>query len=241
MLALCAAAQANPVPPCDSAGAEVHPAYGPVNGAPAVAAWRDADLSRAPACLGALRERMAVVVALAGRFGSPLSVEDMARRIGAISKTKGLRYWSVTDQDWRTLLDEAFALSGPDPERRRSDFVAEEVLSGRTLYTTQRDTRSTGLNQYRLVCRRIGKNRLVIESENASALRFLLFTLYAPEAMRVIHFLDRVEPGIWAVYTLSAVRSGTLEQDPRALINRAAAYHRFLAGVPADRDPPLAP
>jgi len=234
-------AGASPVAPCPGTVEQTFPAYGPLDEAPKVAIWRHIDLSRAAACLGGLRERMEVVVALAGRFRSSLSVEEMARRVGAISKTEGLRYWSVTDGDWRALLSEAFALAAPDIERRRPDFSAAELLSGRVLYTAQRDTRSTGLNLYRFVGRRIDARRMVIESCNVSPIRFIFVELYAPGALRVIHFLERADSGVWAAYTLSAVRSGTLEQDPRSLINRSAAYYRYLSGVASDRDPPLAP
>lgn len=241
LLALGARAQALPVPPCGAPAAQVYPAYGPLDGVPGVASWRDIDLSNAEACLGGLRERMEVVVALAGRFSSRLSVEDMAQRVGATSRTEGLRYWSVTYGDWRTLLAEAYAVRGAQGEARREDFSAAEILRATPVYTMQRDSRTTGLNRYRLIGRRAGANRLVVESANVTPLRFLFIELYASEALRVVHILDRGEPGVWAVYTVSAVRSGTLAQDPRALVNRAAAYYRYLAGVPADRDPPLAP
>ncbi|MDX1375963.1 MAG: DUF6675 family protein [Burkholderiales bacterium] len=241
LLALGAQAQAQPVPPCRASETQVHPAFGPLDGAPNVASWRDIDLSGAPACLGPLRAPMEVVIALAGRFRAPLSLEDMARRVGAISHTEGLRYWSVTDEGWRTLLSEAYAVRGAESEARRADFSAAEVLSGEPLYTLQRDTRTTGPNRYRLVGRRAGPNRIVVESANVTPLRFVFVELYAPEALRVVHILERLEPGVWAAYTVSAVRSGTLEQAPRSVINRAAAYYRYLAGVPSDRDPPLAP
>jgi hypothetical protein len=240
LLALAVQAQVLPVPPCGASGAQVTPSYGLLDGAPAVASWRNLDLSAAPACLGELRAPMEVAVALAWRFRSPLSVEDMARRVGAISQTEGLRYWSVTDEGWRTLLSEAYAVRGAESDARREDFSAAELLSGTALYTMQRDTRTTGLNRYRLVGRRVGANRIIVESANVTPLQFLFVELYAPRALRVIHILDRLSSDVWATYTVSAVQSGTLKQDPRAVVNRAAAYQRFLAGVPADRDPPLA-
>jgi len=232
---------ARPAPPCHALQAQAFPAYGPVDGPPAVAVWRDIDLKDGVGCLGALRGRMELVVALAGRFRGLQTIEAMARRVGAVSQTRGLRYWSVTDDDWRTLLSEAFALSAPDVERRRPDFSAEALLSGRMLYTAQRDTRSTDLNLYRLTGRRVGARRMVIESTNLSPIRFLFVELFEPEALRAIHVLDQLEPGLWGYYAISAVRSGTFESDEKSFINRAAAYYRFLARVPAERDPPLAP
>lgn len=232
---------ARPVPPCHALQAKAFPAYGVVDGPPAVAVWRDIDLKDGAGCRGALRGRMELVVALAGRFRGPRSIEAMAQHFGAISQTQGLRYWSVTDDDWRTLLSEAFALAGPDVGRRRSDFSAAEMLSGRALHSAQRDTRSTDLNLVRLVGRRVDAQRLVVESANVTPIRFLFVVLYPSEALRAIHVLDQLEPGLWGYYAVSTVRSGTLESDEKSFINRADAFYRFLARVPSDRNPPLAP
>lgn len=230
-----------PIAPCAAGAEDMRPAYGPVDGAPRVAWWRDVVVPEGAGCLGAIRGRMELVVALAGRFHDARTLEEMAQRVAAISQTAGLRYWSVTDGDWRTLLTEAFALSGPHIAQRRADFSVDELLGGGALYTAQHDTRSTGLNVYRLRARRVGATRLVFESENLTPIRLFVFELFEPGALRVIHFLDRIEPGLWGYYTVTAVRGGALESDPRSMINRSAAYFRFLAGVPSDRDPPLAP
>jgi hypothetical protein len=236
-----ASAADGPIAPCAAGATDMRPAYGPVDGPPRVAWWRDIVVPEGSGCLGEIRGRMELVVTLAGRFHAPHSLEDIARRMGAISRTAGLRYWSVTDGAWRTLLSAAFALAGPDVERRRADFSVAELLSGRALFTAQRDTRSTDLNVYQLRARRVGAGRLVMESNNLTPIRFLVFELYAPGALRVIHFLDRLGPGLWGYYAVSAVRGGALESDPRSMINRSAAYYRFLRGIPGDRDPPLAP
>jgi Family of unknown function (DUF6675) len=234
------AAPTGPLAPCPAA-ADPRPAYGPVDGVPNVAWWRDLEVPDTGGCLGEMRGHMELVVALAGRFHAAGTLEDMARRMGAVSQTPGLRYWSVNDGAWRTLLTEAFALSEPDGERRRADFSAAEMLRGRALYTAQRDTRSTGLNVYQLRARRVGARRLIVESRNLTPIRLLVFELFEPGALRVIHILDRLEPDLWRYYAITAVRSGALESDPRSMINRSAAFYRFLRSVPGDRDPPLAP
>jgi len=236
-----AAAADAPGGPCAGLAVPALPATGPIDGPPAVTIWRDVTLAEGRGCPAAIRGRMALVVALAGRFRAALTLEDMAARVGAISQTEGLRYWSVTDGAWRTLLSEAFALSGPDVERRRSDFSAEELLSGRVLYTAQRDTRSTGLNLYRLLGRRVDARRLIVASANLSPIRFLVFELFAPGALQAVHRLERLAPGVWGYYGVTAVRGGAFDNESRSFVNRAAAYYRYLAGVPADRDPPLAP
>jgi len=235
------AAAGGPAAPCASVEAQQVPSYGPIDGPPAVSIWHDVALGEGWGCLDAFRGRMALVVTLAGRFRAPGTLEDMAQRVGAISRTEGLRYWSVTDGAWRTLLSEAFALEGPDLERRRPDFSATELLSGRALYTAQRDTRSTDLNLYRLLGRRVDARRLIVESKNLSPIRFLVFELFAPGALQAVHSLQQLEPGVWGYYGVSAVRGGAFDSEAKSFVNRAAAYYRYLAGVPSDRDPPLAP
>jgi len=234
------AAAGGPVAPCSRAARQEIPSYGPLDGPPVVTVWRDVTLDGDRGCPDGLRGRMALVVALAGRFRAPGTLEDMAQRAGAISQTAGLRYWSVTDGAWRTLLSEAFALEGPDLERRRADFSAAELLSGRVLYTAQRDTRSTDLNLYRLVGRRVDARRLVVESKNLSPIRFLIFELFAPGALQAAHRLEQLAPGVWGYYGVTAVRGGALDNETKSFVNRAAAYYRYLAGVPAEREPPLA-
>jgi len=235
------AAAGGPVAPCSRAALQEIPSYGPLDGPPAVAVWRDVTLDGDRGCPDGLRGPMALVVALAGRFRAPGTLEDMAQRAGAISQTAGLRYWSVTDGAWRTLLSEAFALEGPDLERRRPDFSATELLSGRALYTAQRDTRSTDLNLYRLLGRRVDARRLIVESKNLSPIRFLIFELFAPGALQAAHRLEQLAPGVWGYYGVSAVRGGAFDSEAKSFVNRAAAYYRYLAGVPGDREPPLAP
>lgn len=59
-----------------------------------------------------------------------------------------------------------------------------------------------------------------------------------------MHFFDRLSPTSWGYYGLSR----TTKEGSSALagghvasyVNRAAALFRLAAGVPADRDPPMA-
>ncbi len=206
-----------------------------------VAIWHDLELARIVPCLGARPGRSKLVVALAGRFKSAGSIERMAERIGAISASKGLRYWSATEGRWRTLISDAFALRSPDTDDRRANFTAREVLSGRTLYFAQRDTRSTSLNVYSLTGRLTGDGRMTVEVVNLTTIRIIIFPMFEPEALRSFHFFDELAPGVLGYYGLSVVASGSVEGYEKSLVNRAAAAYRFFKGVPADRDPPLAP
>lgn len=232
---------AQPVPPCRAGASTVVPAYGASGGPPAVATWQDIDLGGLAECWGSLQGRMALVIALAGRFDGARSLADIAARLGAISASDGLLYWSTTDQRWRPLIAQAFAVDDPQTLRPRADFSAEEILSGRTLFFAQDDTRSTGRNVYSLAAREVGPDRLVVEIVNLSAVRFALLTLFEPRALRSLHFIERQAGGDWRYYGLSAVAAGAVAGHEKSFVNRAGAFYRFLIGARGDAEPPLAP
>ena len=239
--ALSARAEDRPLPPCLARGVAVSPAYAEPGAAPTVQTWHDLALESDGPCLGSLHGEMELVVALAGRFSHTGSLEDIASRIGEIAATEGLRYWSTTDGRWRPLISDAFALDGPDEDTSRGDFTAEEVLGGETLYFAQDDTRSSGLNLYGLTTRVATPERVVIEVVNLSRIRFLFATLFDPGDLVSVHFIEHLGKDVWGYYGLSGVRDGAGEGHEKSFVNRAAAFYRFLIGVPADREPPLAP
>lgn len=75
-------------------------------------------------------------------------------------------------------------------------------------------------------------DRLVIEIINLTKIRFTFLTLFEPKTLISIHFFDRLEPNIWGYYGLSAVQSGSIDGYEKSMINRAAAFFRFLAKHP---------
>jgi hypothetical protein len=231
-------AETPPRPPC--ADDRSFPAYTGVDAAPAVAIWHDLELTGGPDCLGRLQGRMKLVAALAARFRHAGGLDDLAARLGAISKTNGLVYWSTGEQKWRNLISDAAALTQADPEARRHDFTAEELRSGETLWFMQNDTRSTGENLYSLRTLASGDDRLVVEVANESDIDFTLVTLFAARDLYSLHFIRRLDADIWGYYGLAAVREGSVSDYEKSLVNRAAAYYRFLIGQPGDRGEPLA-
>ena len=235
-------AASGPLCPGDGAdgASETRPAYAALDAPPSVAAWR-APSALPDTCRLALDTPAELAIALAGRFGGVASVETLAARLGAVSETRGLRYWSVTSRGWRELVSDAVALSAPVADARRSDFTAEEVLSGRTLYFAQNDTRSWGLNVYSVRVLEWSAERLVVEGDNVSPIRLGPITLFRPHALRSVQFVDREGRDTWAYYGLSLVRADVPEDREGSLVNRQAAFYRFLIGDRADGDPPLAP
>jgi hypothetical protein len=234
-------ATGQPVPPCSSDDVSIVPFYGEIGEPPAVGVWRDIELSGREACLGRVRGRMELVIALAGRFEGFISLDDIVSRIGAISGYKDLPYWSTTEQQWRTLIAETYALDDPASGLRRSDFSVREVLSGQALYFGQNDTRSTGMNVYRLSARLVAPEHLLFETVNLSRIKFAFVPIFEPYALRSLHFVDRLDGGKWGYYGIFAVQSGAVDGQEKSFINRASAFYRHLIGAPTTKMPPLAP
>lgn len=244
-----AAAQTSPQAPCPAGSAPV-PGYADAGAPPTVAVWQDITLTEG-VCGAALTGSLNTLAALAGRFRYAGSVDDLAARFGAVSETVGLRYWSTTDQRWRVLVEEATALEGPEggtlegqggeDAQPRADFTAAEVRSGRALLFAQNDSRSSGNNLYRLRALAAGPDRLVVEIVNLEAIRFTLLTVFEPRGLVSLHIMERLDGDLWGAYSLMAVREGSVSGRPESVVNRAAAFHRFLLGRPGDDAPPLAP
>ena len=233
-----------PQPPCTAAVPPI-PGYGALGAAPEVRVWQDLDFRADPAdgplCFGALQGRFETVVALAGQFRHAGGLDELAARFGAISAGVGLRYWSTSDQAWRSLISEATALAGPDPAAERPDFTAEELRSGAQLYFMQNDTRSSGANVYRLRALASAPGRLVVEVVNEGSIGVAFLTFFEPGALISLHVFERIADDVWGYYSLSAVREGSVSGRENSLINRAAAFYRFLRGQPGDAALPLAP
>ena len=68
--------------------------------------------------------------------------------------------------------------------------------------------------------------------------------MLARGALQVVSFLHREQSDTWDLYmiTRAAETSSSVVAGYRsAYLNRLEAMHRFLANVPTDRDPPIAP
>jgi hypothetical protein len=223
------------------------PAYAEPGVAPNVRAWGSSSkLARewvAPACIGWTTPGFDVLVAVSGSFRYDGEIDALLARVGAVSSMKGMRYWSTTEKAWRPLVTDAFALSGPEPGLKRADFAATQFTKGQSLYFAQSDNRSTGKTVYRQRVLAAEREHLCIESENVTAVKMTLLTLFNPGDVQSVIFLDRRSPGIWNFYSLSRTRAGSSimpGSHEASYINRAVAYYRHIAGVPTDQEPPAA-
>jgi hypothetical protein len=233
-------AQNLPVPPC---GGDPNPAYAEADRQPNVAWWtREALRAWAPpACAARSAEERHLVVALAASISHAGTSDELLQRFGAVSNLRGMRYWSVTDREWRVLINDAAAIQGQDPKRRRDDFSARELKSGRDLYFVQADSRSTGEVVYRMRAREARADRVVVEIENVSTVKLFFVPIFKPGELRFVYFLDRRAAGLWGYYVLVFANTPRAEGNEASFINRAAALYRRFTGVPDDAAPPLAP
>lgn len=234
------ALQAASGPVCPASSEAPYPAFGNVGEAPNVVSWQGL-VSLPENCHVTLQAPAALSIALSGRFKHTGSAEEIAARLGAISKTQDLPYWSVTDGDWRLLISDAFALESMDTDARRPDFTAREMLSGKTLYFAQNDTRSWGLNVYSVRAIRSASDHLVFESDNLTPIRLGPVTLFDPEDVRSVMFVDRQDDATWTYFNLAVIRHSTPAAREKSLINRQSAFSRLLIGQRPEQEPPLAP
>ncbi|HEX6141543.1 MAG TPA: hypothetical protein VFZ01_02400, partial [Geminicoccaceae bacterium] len=81
--------------------------------------------------------------------------------------------------------------------------TSKAALTGGLLYFVQGDNRSTGEVVYHLRVREIAPDRLVVEAENVSAVRYLLLPLAGPGDLQSLYFFERQSPGEWGYYGLA--------------------------------------
>jgi hypothetical protein len=139
-----------PKPPFSN---EVNPSYPDLDQPVATKLWSAADLGHAwepPTCLGWDSTGFTTLVTTVATFRFQAEEAGLLHNFGAVSRWKGLRYWSVTHKRWRTLITDGYALSAPQAGERRADFTANEMAQENVLYFEQ-ENNLTG--KARIACR----------------------------------------------------------------------------------------
>src|ERR1700733_14316396 len=105
-------------PPC---GSNPNPAYPRLADSPNVKSWGPSELGpnwRPPPCTGWSAPGFTTLVTTVARFGYNSDHAGLLRRFGAVSEFAGIRYWSTTHKQWKTLVLEAYALTSQNGQHR---------------------------------------------------------------------------------------------------------------------------
>jgi hypothetical protein len=234
--------QTGPMPPC---GMEPIPAYPDVNEQAVVKSWSKSDLGRdwkPPVCTGWAQVGFTTLVTIAARFPHTSKAEGLLRHIGAISELAGMRYWSTTQKQWRTLIVDAYALTDPKHGQRREDFSPPEMKEGSVLYFEQVDNLS-GKSIYRMYIIEASASRLVFDVENISTMRYYFVPIFHAGELQSVYFLNRESDKVWRYYSIVRTgrnANGLIAGNESSSVNRAVAFYRSLIGIPATQEPPAA-
>jgi hypothetical protein len=232
-----------PEPPC---GNEPIPPYPGLDDSATVRSWSESDFGhdwKPPVCTGWAAVGFTTLVTTVARFRDVPETGGLLRRIGAISELTGIRYWSTTHKRWQTLVVDAYALTTSQSGQRREDFKPNEIKEGSVLYFEQVDNLS-GKAMYRMYIAKASADRIVVDVENVSTVRYLFIPIFHPGETQSIFFLDRETDNVWRYYSI--VRTGKsanrlIAGNGSSAANRAVAFYRHLAGIPTDQEPPAAP
>jgi hypothetical protein len=164
--------------------------------------------------------------------------------LAAISTSKGLRYWSVTESAWRVLIKDAAALSAANGVRRE-DFAADDIRKGAVLHFVEEDNRSSTPVVYRMQVLEATPDRIVVETQNVTPIESFMITLFPPGSLRAAYFMTRLEGTSWGFYAVSAstgAASAMVRLAKASYINRARALYGHFAGfAPAAEGSPAPP
>ena len=150
-----------PRPPC---GVDASPSYPDVDAPASTRFWERSEFSRdwsPPSCTGWAMRGFSTLVATAARFHNSSGIDGVRRRLGTISELKGTRYWSTTHKQWQTLIDDAYATTGPPAYQRRKDFSLDEIVEGASLYFRQADSPSGFIRSRRAASALLGLSNAV--------------------------------------------------------------------------------
>jgi hypothetical protein len=231
--------QRGPQPPC---GAELMPVYPSLNNLAIVKSWSKSELGpdwKPPACTGWAEVGFTTLVTIAARFPHTSEASGLLRHIGAISELAGMRYWSTTHKQWRTLVVDAYALTGLSGQRR-GGFTSDEMKEGKVLYFQQVDNLA-GKAIYRIHIVEASTSRVVFSVENVSTMRYFFKPILHPGDLQSMYFLDRESDSVWRYYSIVRTgknANGLIAGNESSSVNRAVAFYRHLVGIPTTQEPP---
>jgi len=228
----------HPVPPCEAAPA---PVYSPADAPPAFAIWQEADLRdwQPPQCLN-WSGPTASAEAIAATFRFSGTDADLLAHIGNLALHPTIKYWSATRRNWRPLITSAEVVADVTGRPAASAFTASDFTVGKVNYYAE-TTSDSGRVIYRMQTLFRSPERIVLATDNATAIRSWGFTVFEPGALQSVIVLETRSAGLWTYYAI--VRAGlgasrVARGQSASYVNRLVALFRFTAGIPTDAEPP---
>ncbi|MGH1478606.1 MAG: DUF6675 family protein [Geminicoccales bacterium] len=232
-----------PRPPCDG---EPIPAFPGILHAPEVELWlddRELEMWQPAPCLGWAAKPATVLIATAGRFEHAGTTRSVLARLGAVSTHTSIRYWSVSRQKWRPLLEQSYALSASDVSARRQDFKTDELKTGDQVLVLQDEIGPARevIQQFTIIHR--DDEKVIVDASNVTPSKVLLATLLEAGGSDMHLWLEGDRGQTWSYYSLTRLSGSKLLARStlrRSYMNRAAALFHFLAATPEKIQVPAA-
>lgn len=230
-------------PPCDG---PPHPGYAPVGSAPVIATWDSAAPNAAAwqqsSCLHWTDGKTRLAAALAAQVHAS-SLDELLTRYGALSQYKSIQFWSTMHQAWEGFVVEAGFTDGPNAAYTYPDLKPADFVTGKEFYYYETDSR-TGRTVNKLTVHLRTADRVELTTENLTAVKYSMFTIFEPHALKTATFIERRGSNEWGYYTTIGVGEGSdfiATHSASPYINRLTALYRYMAGLPTDGAPAAAP
>ena len=222
-------------------GPPSHLEFAPVNAPPLVRVSHEAPPSAA-GCFNKI-DTEAIWITVASLVETPDDRTKLIRRFGAISELMGVKYWSVTDRKWRSLVSSAVALSSAQSAASRPDFPDTELERAEPMRYRVTDTRSGRPVTYTLRVSSLEPRQFTIETSNVDAVKEWGITFYDPGGLRTVYYLVERAPGRWAYASMTRIVPASVlaRGHDKSYVNRAVALYRHYMHIPTDQAPPAAP
>jgi len=184
----------------------------------------------------------ALWVTVASIIRTSATRQTFIARFGAISQLLPVQYWSVTEKKWRPLTSAAHATSSAQSTDVRADYSASELSDGAIRYYEFTDTRLGNAIRYSLRLRPSQADRVIVETTNVDPIKRWGITLYPPDSVHTLYYLDERSPGLWSYYSLTrvAAKSFLARGHEESFINRALAFYRHYMHLDTSAQPPPA-
>jgi len=109
------------------------------------------------------------------------------------------------------------------------------MKSGHDLYFAQQDNRTSEEVVYRMKVRDLAADRFVVAVDNVTPVRSFMLTLFDPDDLQSVHFVERESPGVYRFYGLAFAGESlpsSLALPEASYVNRALALYGHLSGRP---------